>query len=126
MYCYRNNEGSITHNVKLTQAMYRGSAYEEQAVFFHKNKYMDLRNIAVRRMLQHTQMAIDQAVEESNKELLKKAKIDLSRQVNWAKQELGIPLYGNENIYESVMPRRAALSRKWRHFKRDVRKLLTH
>ena len=124
LYCYFVSSDGISRNRNAKLWLQWCEAYEAQAIFFHEKNLCIIRNTAIRRMLSCKLSAIESAeLDLSEKKALKR---DLNRQLHWARKELGISLYGNEYIYEAAMPRRAALSRAWRHFKRDVRKLLSN
>ncbi|MBQ8524633.1 MAG: glycosyltransferase family 2 protein [Clostridia bacterium] len=126
MYWYYQNPNGIMNSLNVKEMRYSSEAYEEQAVFFHEKKMVGLRDTALRRMLDSTKKAIKRAEIERDNSVTKRMKTELKRRIKWIKNELNIPLYAHEYMYEAVMPRRAALSRKWRHFKMRVRSILIH
>lgn len=126
LYCYYISPDGISRARTATLCTQWSEAYEEQAVFFHEKKMVGLRDTALRRMLDSTKQAIKRAEIERDNSVTKRMKTELKRRIKWIKNELNIPLYAHEYIYEAVMPRRAALSRKWRHFKMRVRSILIH
>lgn len=125
LYCYYISSDGISRERNAKLWSHWSEAYEEQSAFFHEKNLTKIRDIALRRMLHCKASAVACAKNKSDTPMEKELKNDLRRQMAWAQRDLGIRLSGNEYIYETIMPRRAALSRKWRHFRRNMRKLLT-
>ena len=124
LYFYYVSPDGISRDRNSRLWSHWSEAYEEQAAFFHSKSLIDLRNTALRRMCNCKADAIACARSKDDIQTTKRLKADLTRQLTWAQRDLGIRLYGNEYIYESVMPYRAAISRTWRHFKMRLRKLI--
>lgn len=121
---YQNPNGIMSLRTLYSHCLC-SEAYEEQTCFFHQKEYLRGRDRAARQMLYQKKKAIGIANEGNHREIEKQLRHDLKRQLRWLRKELNIKLYGNEHLYESAMPFRAAMSRKWRHFKRDIRKLIS-
>lgn len=124
LYCYYISQDGISRERSSRLLEQWSEAYEAQAAFFHDRKLLRIRGEAVRRMIEHKHQAIRCAEYAHDHQAAGVLIKDLNRQILWARKDLDIRLSGNEYIYESAMPLQAALSRKWRHFKKWLRKLV--
>lgn len=126
LYRYYQNENGIMRHKNLKQLCHCCEANREQVWFYHQHQYRRLRDYAARQLLYHGRLAVKRVKKDKDLSLVKQQRNALKQDLHLLQTEIGIPLYGNEYVYEAAMPRRAALSRAWRHFKRDVRKLLSN
>lgn len=121
LYAYFQRPDSLVHQ-KRTENHYldAAEAFEEQTLFFHERNLPTLRNVSARQAL----YKYKEAVKNGNKSRKPRLKRLLKAKIKFFRDDLDIRLSGNELVYEWVMPIRSTLSRRWRHIKKFIHRIL--